>query len=117
MEQRNSRKNKNFFGNECRADIITRSDNTFFTFSIDFMIYWDTPGKYMNNKFQFLTNIYVCTGYFIRFSFLEKWDTPGKYKNNKFQFPTNKYVCTGYFIGFTFLENVVLLVRYLSIIW
>ena len=117
MEQRNSRKNKNFFGNECRADIITRSDNTFFKFSIDFMIYWDAPGKYMNNKFQFLTNIYVCTGYFIRFSFLEKWDTPGKYMNNKFQFPTNKYVCTGYFIGFTFLENVVLLVRYLSIIW
>ena len=27
--------------------------------------------KIMNNKFQVLTNIYVCTGYFIRFTFLE----------------------------------------------
>ena len=27
--------------------------------------------KIMNNKFQVLTNIYVCTGYFIGFTFLE----------------------------------------------
>ena len=35
------------------------------------MIYWDTPVKYMNNKFQVLTDIYVCTGYFIVFTLLE----------------------------------------------
>ena len=27
--------------------------------------------KYMNNKFPVLTNIYVCNGYFIGFTFLE----------------------------------------------
>ena len=43
----------------------------FVTFSIDFMTYWDTPVKYMNNKFQVLTDIYVCTGYFIVFTLLE----------------------------------------------
>ena len=43
----------------------------FVTFSIDFMIYWDTPVKYMNHKFQVLTDIYVCTGYFIGFTLLE----------------------------------------------
>ena len=37
--------------------------------------------------------------------------------NNKFQVLTNMYVCIRYFIGFTFLENVVLLVRYLPVIW
>ena len=35
------------------------------------MIYWDTPVKYMNHKFQVLTDIYVCTGYFIVFTLLE----------------------------------------------
>ena len=35
------------------------------------MTYWDTPVKYMNNKFQVLTDIYVCTGYFIVFTLLE----------------------------------------------
>ena len=35
------------------------------------MIYWDTPVKYMNHKFQVLTDIYVCTGYFIGFTLLE----------------------------------------------
>ena len=35
------------------------------------MIYWDTPVTYMNNKFQVLTDIYVCTGYFIVFTLLE----------------------------------------------
>ena len=35
------------------------------------MVLWDTPVKYMNNKFQVLTNIYVCIGYFIGFTFLE----------------------------------------------
>ena len=37
--------------------------------------------------------------------------------NNKFQVLTNIYVCIWYFIGFTFLGNVVLLVRYLPVIW
>ena len=58
-----------------RADIISRYNfsqvRCFFTFSIDFMAKWDTPVKDMNNKFQVLTNIYVCTGYFIGFTFLE----------------------------------------------
>ena len=58
-----------------KADIITRYNfnqvRCFFTLSLDFMIQWDTPVKYMNNKFQVLTNIYVCTGYFIEFTFLE----------------------------------------------
>ena len=35
------------------------------------MVKWDTPVKYMNNKFLALTNIYNCTGYFIGFTFLE----------------------------------------------
>ena len=35
------------------------------------MVLWDTSVKYMNNKFQVLTNIYVCTGYFIGFTFSE----------------------------------------------
>ena len=58
-----------------RADIISRCNfnqvRCFFTFSIDFMAKWDTSIKYMNNKFQVLTSIYVCTGYFIGFTFLE----------------------------------------------
>ena len=58
-----------------KADIITRYNfnqvRCFFTLSLDFMIQWDTPVKYMNNKFQVLTNIYVCTRYFIGFTFLE----------------------------------------------
>ena len=45
------------------------------------------------------------------------WDIPGKYMNNKVQVLTNIHVCTGYFIGVTFLENVVLLVKYLPVIW
>ena len=43
----------------------------FFTFSIDFMVYWDTAVKYMNNKFLVLSNICDCTGYFIGYAFLE----------------------------------------------
>ena len=35
------------------------------------MAKWDTPVIYMNNKFQVLTNIYVCAGYFIGFTSLE----------------------------------------------
>ena len=35
------------------------------------MVSWDTPVKYMNNEFQVPTSIYVCTGYFIGFTFLE----------------------------------------------
>ena len=58
-----------------RADIISRYNfnqvRCFFTFSIDFMAKWDTPVKCMNNKFQVLTNIYVCAGYFIGFTSLE----------------------------------------------
>ena len=84
MEQRNSEKNQKFlvlndkwlFGSltfNSRADIITRYKfnqvRCFFTFGIGFMVWWDTPVKYMNNKFQFLTNIYVYTGYFIGFTF------------------------------------------------
>ena len=38
------------------------------------MIYWDTPVKYMNNKFQVLTDIYVCTGSFIVFTLLKNVD-------------------------------------------
>ena len=41
------------------------------------------------------------------------WDRPGKYMNNKF----NIYIYTGYFIRLAFLENMVLLVRYLPVIW
>ena len=46
--------------------------DVFFTFSVDFMVYWDTPVKYMNNNLLVFTNIYDCTGYFIGFTFLEK---------------------------------------------
>ena len=42
------------------------------------MVSWDTPAKYMINKFQVLTNIYVCTGYFIGFTFLENVVLLGK---------------------------------------
>ena len=35
------------------------------------MAKWVTPVKYMNNKFQVFTNIYVCAGYFIGFTSLE----------------------------------------------
>ena len=41
-----------------------------FTFSIDFIVYWDTPIKYINN-FLILTNTYDCTGYFLGFTVLE----------------------------------------------
>ena len=44
-------------------------------------------------------------------------DTPVKYMNKKFQVFTNMYVCIRYFIGFIFLENVILLVKYLPVIW
>ena len=37
--------------------------------------------------------------------------------NNKFQVLTNIYVCIQYFTGFIFYENVVLLVRYVPVIW
>ena len=99
MEQRNSEKNQKKFlvlndkwrfcllTFNSRADIITSYNfnqvRCFFTLN-RFNGLMDTPVKYMNNKFQILTNIYVCI-----------W----------------------YFIGFTFLENVVLLVKYLPVIW
>ena len=87
MEQRNSEKNQKFLvlNEKCfffclltfnsRADIISRYNfnqvRCFFTFSIDFMAKWNTLVKYMNNKLQVLTNIYVCNGYFIGLTFLE----------------------------------------------
>ena len=86
MEQRNSEKNRKFLAlnEKCffclltfnsRVDIISRYNfsqvRCFFTFRIDFVAKWDTPVKYMNNKFQVLTNIYVCTGYFIGFTVLK----------------------------------------------
>ena len=43
----------------------------FSAFSIDFMVKWDTPGKFLNNKFLVFTNIYVCAWFFIRVTFLE----------------------------------------------
>ena len=42
-----------------------------FTFSIDFIVYLDTPIKYINNKFLTLANTYDSTGYFLGFTFLE----------------------------------------------
>ena len=65
-----------FFTFNSRADIITRYNFGqvrwfFFTFNIDFMVELDTTVRYMNNKFQVLTNIYVCIQYFIGFTFLK----------------------------------------------
>ena len=88
MEQRNSEKNKKFlvllmtnvFFFACWLlipeqilwlDITLIRLDVFYTFTIIFMVLWDTSVKYMNNKFQVLTNMYVCTGYFIGFTFFE----------------------------------------------
>ena len=105
-----------------RADIMTRHTfyqvRCFFTFRIDFLVKWNTPVKYMNNKFLVLTNIYlsiylsICLYIYIYILYIYIYIHIHTY----IYIYIYIYICPEYFIGFNFLENVVLILfaSYLS---
>ena len=89
IEQINSRKNQRFLALNDKwvfficwllipehilwPDISLIRLDVFFPFSIDFLVYWDTPVKYVN-KFLVLTNIYIYIYiyiYIISFEFIK----------------------------------------------